>query len=179
MANIVTIDGVKYLVDVGCGVQGPCRPLPLVASTPSPGLPSQELKLEYRSLSRHLDENQRVWVYYQRWGQGPWEEIYNFAETEFFPADFEILNYYTIKCSPFSRMVLVQKFLKDDETDGLYGTLVLLDDKLNQKTEAGEVLVATLSSEEDRVAAFEKYFSIRLTMGERNAITTPIHHVAK
>lgn len=174
MGNIVTIDGMKYLVDVGCGVQGPCRPLPLVASQVSHGLPSQELKLEYKSLSKHLDSSQRVWVYYQRWGSGPWEEIYNFAEAEFFPADFEILNYYTIKCSPFSRMVVVQSFLLDDNTDTLYGTLVLLDRTMHKRTESGNELVVTFDSEECRVAAFESFFSIRLAAEEKKAISSPV-----
>jgi arylamine N-acetyltransferase len=124
-----------------------------------------------------LDQGQRVWIYFQRWGCGPWEEIYNFSETEFFPADFDILNYYTIRCSPFSRMVLVQRFLMDEKTGNLYGTLVLLDDKLSQRTESGEALLATLSSEEERVAAFEKHFYINLTMEERTAIGTPINCV--
>lgn len=178
MANIVTIDGIKYLIDVGCGVQGPCRPLPLVLSQVSNGLPSQELKLEYKSLSKHLDSNQRVWVYYQRWGSGPWEEIYNFAETEFFPLDFEILNYYTIKCSAFSRMIVVQKFLLDNKTDELYGTMLLLDNLMHRRTESSNELVATFDSEEGRVGAFETYFSIQLTTDERNAISCPISHVA-
>lgn len=174
MANIVTIDGVKYLVDVGCGVQGPCRPLPLVPGEVSPGLPSQELKLEHQSLSIHADGNQRVWVFSQRVGSGPWQEIYNFAETEFFPADFDILNYYTIKCSPFSRMIVVQRFLRDETSAQLNGTVVLVDDKITSKVGTEEAEVVSLKSERERIAAFVERFSIDLTTEERGAIATPL-----
>nr|CBL43325.1 TPA: arylamine N-acetyltransferase 1 [Verticillium albo-atrum] len=62
MANVVTLNNIKYLVDVGYGADGPITPLALIPShmVVQIGLPDQQLRLEQRTLPQHEDAGQKV-----------------------------------------------------------------------------------------------------------------------
>lgn len=171
MVNIVIIDNQRYLVDVGYGADGPSRPLPLVSGRPLKGTPGQELVLERRHLQQHQDPSQQVWVYSQRRGSTPWMEIYHFTDTEFLPADLEILNHYNMTRSFFAEAIVVQRFIfsESEDEEGLSGMVLLLRDQIKRRDSRGES-IEVLSSEDERLAALEKVFHIKLTQQQSEAI---------
>lgn len=174
MANLVMIDNVRYLVDVGFGADGPCQPLRLQSGVVSEGLPGQNLMLEHKNLSQHSDPSQRVWVYSHQRGSKSWVETYCFAETEFFAADFEVLNHITMTSprSFFAQNIVVQRFLLD-EAEGkqsMTGVLLLFRDRIKSRTGESEETLQVLENEDQRIQAFKNFFSISLADHERRAI---------
>lgn len=135
MANIITIDTERFLVDVGYGVDGPSCPVPLVSGSTIEGLPGQALKLDYKRLLQHTDPAQRVWVYSQRTKSSEWAEIYHFIDVEMFSADFEILNHYNMLRSYFAQHIVVQRFFADETCPqkSLVGSLLLVRDTLRSR----------------------------------------------
>lgn len=172
MANIVTIDGKRYLVDVGYGVDGPCSPLPLDSGEIRSGLPGQQLRLEHKNLLQHHDRGQRVWVYSQKRGSKEWAEVYHFPDVEFFPLDFDILNHYTVCKSAWSRIVVAQRFILDDDGFTVSGSFLLAQNQLKSGNSSAQSmgLIKQLENEEQRLAALVEYFSIRLTEEEQQGI---------
>lgn len=173
MVNLVTIDGQTYLVDVGFGEHGPCRPLPLISGSETVGNGQQGLRLEYTALPQHTDRSQRLWVYSHREdGAAPWVNAYAFAELEFFPGDFAVMNLatMTLRTSFFVQSLFCVKMLLDPETGEPAGTLVLFHNQVKKKVKGETIVLEELASEEQRVAALEKWFGIRLTAAERKGI---------
>lgn len=175
MANVVTVGGARYLVDVGYGADGPCYPLPLQSGNICAGLPGQQLKLEKKKLPQHTDPDQTVWVYSQRREPENWQEIYHFPDVEIFPADFEVLNHYAITKSLWSQVVVAQRFVLSEDVDlgdskKLSGTLLLVRDQLKSRYGQEEELVRSIGTEVERISTLEKDFGISLTRDECRAI---------
>ncbi|KAI8679201.1 hypothetical protein NCS57_00197300 [Fusarium keratoplasticum] len=172
MANIVTIDSKKYLVDVGYGADGPCTPLPLDSGDIRDGLPSQQLKLEHRTLPQHLDSTQKVWVYSQKRGSEEWADIYHFPDVEFFPLDFDILNHHAMTKSLWASTVVAQRFTLDEGDLMISGTLLLVRDELKVGNSSPQKMrvVKKMENEEQRLDALKEHFSVSLTEEEQRAI---------
>lgn len=172
MANVVTANGKRYLIDVGYGADGPCRPLPLESGNAFDGTPGQKLKLNYRCLPQHSDAAQRVWVYSHCRSGGNWEDVYHFPDVEFFAADFTILNFYNMTQSSFANTVVVQRFEIDEEhpEKGIVGTLQIIRDRLERRIVDGSKLIAIFRNEQERLSAFERYFDIHLSAEDCLAI---------
>lgn len=196
MVNIVTIDETKYLVDVGYGRREPIQPVPL---TPEgyefAGIASSRCKLERKTLARHTPRasvsaaDQSVWVYSVRItdddavlapgsysssspGVPDWEEQYSFTEVEFFPEDFEVMNFYimTRPQSYFVQTVLAYRAILDEDTGELVGELILHKDSVKRILRGLFEVLEELRSEEERAAALGRYFFISLTEKERTGI---------
>ncbi|KAJ3494652.1 hypothetical protein NLG97_g3941 [Lecanicillium saksenae] len=171
MAILVVIHGERFLVDVGCGVQSPVTPLLLWSGQTATGLTDQALKVEFKKLAPTA-MSKPVWIYSMRFGgeDKPWREMYAFADTEFLPSDFDVLNYYTLHASPFTRIIVVQSIFFDRITDGASGTLSLVNDRVMQNIRGQDEVLATLKNEDERVEAFEKQFGIKLSQEELDAM---------
>ncbi|KAM0586297.1 hypothetical protein ACHAP6_005481 [Verticillium nonalfalfae] len=176
MANVVTLNNIKYLVDVGYGADGPITPLALIPShgVVQIGLPGQQLRLEQRTLPQHEDAGQKVWVYSQRRGgrrDETWQDVYHFPETEFLAADFDVLNFYNMSQSLWAKTVVVQRFERggDGQIDK---TLLLLRQVVQEGDGKGKEqhVIASLQGEDERIAAFDRLFGIMLSEQERQAI---------
>jgi arylamine N-acetyltransferase len=171
MVNLVTLDGQKYLVDVGFGADSPCRPLPLISEYEVSGVSPQMLRLQYKSIRNNTDSDQRSWVYsHKRQPQDNWSEAYAFVEIEFFPEDFAVMNLGTMRDSFFSDNVMCTKSLLSTETNELEGSISLYRDEVKKKLHGEIVETCTLSSEADRVSALETWFGIQLTEEEKQGI---------
>ncbi|KAK5065408.1 hypothetical protein LTR84_001246 [Exophiala bonariae] len=172
MANIVSIGDTRYLVDVGYGADGPSQPLPLVSGTSRGGLPGQDISLRHECLSQHQDPVQRVWIYATRKDFGSWNDVYHFAETEFFPADFDVLNYYNMNLSSFAKTIVVQRFLLEEDTaeENPCGFLLLIRDQLFLRKDGGQETLEIFRTEDQRLRAFQQYFNIVLTQEQAEAI---------
>ena len=202
MLNLVRVEGRRYLVDVGFGGDGPCRPILLERRGEGGivygGLAPQEMRLEWKSLPKHTDPEQRVWVYSHRENQSArWVEAYCFTEVEFFAEDFAIMNLatMTLRESYFLQTVLAQRFMLEevveegdleDQANGGQGTsggtndggnrpravgVMILHKNLVKRRMADKVeVLAVLDNETDRAAALKKYFKIELGEEELRAI---------
>ena len=202
MVNLVRVEGRRYLVDVGFGGDGPCCPIPLERREEGEivfgGVAPQELRLEWKSLPKHTDPEQRVWVYSHRENRSAeWVEAYCFTEVEFFAEDFAIMNLatMTLRESYFVQTVLAQRFILEEEVEaenlgdqasGGQGTagvtnegengpravgVMILHNGLVKRRMADKVeMLTVLESEADRAAALKKYFKIEFGEEERRGI---------
>ena len=173
MANIVTIDGQKYWVDVGFGSNCAVQPVPLRSGTTFSNIPPAQGMLEYRSTSRHSDPTQKLWVFSLREdAEAPWKEMYSFIDIEFFPADFEVMNLSTMTSprSYFVRTVLAARMLLDEEDRSVEGVLTLHKDVVKRRIGRDTETLEELKTEEERVQALAKYFGIALRPDEERAI---------
>lgn len=167
MAILVVLDQDRYLVDVGCGIYGPIKPLLLWSGYTTTGLTSQQLKLEFKRLAADAT-SPPVWIYSKREGDNDWEEIYAFADAEFFASDFAVLSYYTMKVSTFTKRIMAQSIYQDSE--GRTGRYSLLGDELWKEVGDCKGSIQKLETEKNRIEALEKYFKIFLNDEEKASI---------
>ncbi|BDD58948.1 hypothetical protein MAP00_004184 [Monascus purpureus] len=175
MVNLVTIGAEQYLVDVGFGSNGPHSPIPLVAGHVFFNYGKQNGRLRRGSLLQHVNSHgQELWHYEIQNGDdsAPWTPAYSFTEVEFTPDDFEMINFFTSthKSSWFTIHIVVSRMLLDDGGDEIIGDLTLFNDEVKRRIGATAERIEKLESEDERVAALEKYFQIRLSKSERAAI---------
>lgn len=172
MMILVAIHGQRYIVDVGFGTDSALQPLPLQHNYEFEILSPRRGRLEYRALKEHTDPNQRVWVYSLSEDSLNWVEQYCFTETEFFPADFGVMNFIvtTLPTSFFVQTVLAMRSILNEQTSKPEGVLTLHAHEIKRRTREGTELLETLKNEEQRVEALEKYFGLVLSQTERLAI---------
>jgi arylamine N-acetyltransferase len=173
MVNLVTIDGKTYLVDVAYGSNSPCRPVPLESGIEFDGVLPQRGRLDHKSLAKHTDSKQRVWVYStQPSTDSAWKEEYCFVEVEFFPEDFGVMNLSTMTApqSFFVQTVVATKILLNTQTAEPEGVLILHKDYVKRRIGEHTEVVQTLETEEQRVRALREHFLIDLRPGEQRAI---------
>lgn len=167
----------RYLVDVGCGAENPFCPIPL--STPSPGvtgITNQQMRVvQSEMLSPNSDQCPPIWIYSTSKSddeQPEWKEVYAFADAEYLPCDYDVLNYYTMKASPFLRIIMAQRFFYIEKEGGEVesGLISLVRDQIKRKFAGQDMVIATFQTEEERIAAFVHYFDIHLADEETSAI---------
>ncbi|EXJ89453.1 hypothetical protein A1O3_02520 [Capronia epimyces CBS 606.96] len=174
MINLVSIDGRKYLVDVGFGRQGTCSPSPLEPGHIMTNVPTSQTTLEYRPIASFSDPSQKVWVLQIR--DSPdhaWKSAYCLTEVEFLPQDFQVMNYYTStsRISHFTyRLMLLKLVLSDDDDDddnsnnddAPVGYLILDGNELRRRSLGRKEIVDVYHSEESRIRGMAEWFDIRL-----------------
>lgn len=177
MINLVTIDGAKYMIDVGFGGwSAPTSPLRLernACDTTATQIAPAEMRLAWKNIDGNTDPNQRLWVYQHRSNnESPWLDMYCFSELEFLPQDYELMNYWT-STSPkvwFTQKVICAKMVIDSpENAELVGIMILQDDlklRIHGKTESQQ----TFKNEEERVSVLDRVFGINLSKPERAGI---------
>lgn len=180
MCLIVTIDGVKYVVDVGFGGDAAMQPIPLVSGTEFTVLAPRRGRLEYRSIDQHTDPAQRLWVYSTRDSlddSAPWVEQNCFVELEFFFNDYYQVNYYTATHprSFFMSQLLAMRALLDDDAEGdvrLAGVLTFFRGEVRRRSEGSmeRRVLESVATEAQSVAALDRWFAIPLTEADRQSI---------
>ncbi|KAK5658031.1 hypothetical protein OQA88_2586 [Cercophora sp. LCS_1] len=173
--TIVTIGNQKYLVDVAFGSGCSLSPVPLQDGIEFELVAPARGKLEYRALTTHTNQDQRVWVYsFQEAPPAPWLPKYCFVEIEFFPADFAVMNQRTMAApqSFFVQNVMcVRTVLGGPPEDPKpVATLILFRNYLKRISRGQEEVLATFKLEEERIAALKEWFNIDISPAERNAI---------
>jgi hypothetical protein len=230
MVNLVTLNHVKYHVDIGFGGGGPPFPLPLFdpnpatntkltagaqleypylhndrASSLGPVSPSESsrttIRLVHRTIAdepsatRTSDPAQALWVYEMRVaGSKEWTPRYAFAETEFLPNDFEVMNHYTSTSNDiwFTKKIVCVRYLLQGE-DGeivpsvesqqqaevvvdkeIMGQIMLDGNIVKRRIGEESKVVEMLRTEEDRIRALEKWFGIVLSGEEKEGIKSTV-----
>lgn len=172
MVNIVAVGEQKYLVDVGFGSNGPHQPLPLIDGFEVHNVGDQSARLTYGPIAQYTRAGQFLWQYDICNAGGAWIPAYCFTETEFLPEDFTIMNYYmsTSSESMFVFHVLCIRMILDDEGEKVIGDLTLFDNTLKRRLGATSEVLQSFASEEERVAALEKYFRITISKEDQESI---------
>lgn len=177
MVNIVRIGGGRYMVDVGFGGNQPPRPLRLVEGQVSVGVAPEELRLVHTRVGQHRDPDQRVWVFQHRNDPGsPWRDAYCFAETEFFPDDFEVMNFKTsqARTSFFTYQIVCVKYIMGEANEhgekAIVGAMILNGNEVKRRIAGKSEHVMTCGTEAERVAALKEYFDIDLSVEEQKGI---------
>ncbi|OAK98584.1 arylamine N-acetyltransferase 2, partial [Phaeosphaeriaceae sp. SRC1lsM3a] len=179
--NIVTLsDDTKWSLDVGFGGDGPAAPLQLVPDHPVKNLGAQEVRLVKGWIPKQLQrtEASKLWIYEYRNGpEKAWNAFYAFGEVEAMEGDFEHLNWYT-GFNPESfqtfRCIIVM-FLRRPRTDRpeeqeIYGKRMLINGVVKENLGGRTSIVQDCKTEEERIAALEGWFGIRLTEEEKSGI---------
>ncbi|KAI5362004.1 Putative arylamine N-acetyltransferase, papain-like cysteine peptidase superfamily [Septoria linicola] len=172
--NIVTIDGMRYHVDVAFGAGGATRPLPLQDGKVHLNMrPSQEVRLRYGSIAE-TESDTKLWIFERRnRPQDPWSPNYCFLDREeFIPADFEMMNYFTStsRMTFFTYTILVVKFALSEDQSEIIGETVLYGNRLFKRIAGKKEFDVQLSTESERIEALERDFGIRLNENQQSGI---------
>lgn len=175
MVNIITIQGVRYMVDVGFGAGGATKPLPLEDGTIRLNIkPEQSVRLRFDTIDEFENPNSKVWIYERRIADDkPWSPCYCFPDNvEFIPADFQVMNHFTStnKRVFFTHMILAVKHILSEDGGEIVGETVLMGNKLHRRVYGQKEELGTLESEDQRVEALEKHLGIRLNDMQRYGI---------
>ncbi|KAI5917437.1 cysteine proteinase [Camillea tinctor] len=177
--SIVTIDGNKYHVDVGFGGDGATMPMPLVEGLVHQNIGTQQIRLvrDWVSTQTKRTEESKLWIYeYRNRTDADWNSFYAFAELEFMPADWEVINWYTghHALSWQTHTVLALKFLRRPREDGqgeiIYGKRMLVNGVFKENLGGKTYVVSECKTEQERVEALRKYFDLQLTDDEIEGI---------
>ncbi|KAI1455132.1 arylamine N-acetyltransferase 3 [Annulohypoxylon moriforme] len=199
--NIVTIDGLKFMVDVGFGANGPTFPILLKHDQPQPHMSTTTImvRLVHEPIQQAVDQSQKVWVYQQRMSpDSEWIPRFCFVDFEFLLEDIRGMNLNPWKSptSWFTQKVIVSRFTTNCESGderepprhGLVdpvsldegeidGELVLFQDTLKWRRNGETRFEVKLTSEEQRINAISKYFVIELDEEDRVAILGTVSHI--
>ena len=171
MVNLVTVSGKKYMVDVGFGGNGATAPLPLEEGTIHERLGQSEMRLVKTKIPEQTDASQKLWIYQIRHTrQSEWEPTYCFAETEFLPQDYEMMNFWTSqnRKSFFTYAILMAKLVMEEGK--LVGTVTMRDAVAKRRVGDEAVEMRTCKTEEERLEVLRDWFGIRLTLEEERGI---------
>ncbi len=171
MVNLVTINGAKYLVDVGYGADCPTQPIRLKDGECSTGPGTQSLRLRWTTIPETTDPSQQLWVLEGRRKEDqPWTPYYCFAEIEFLPADFASMNYATStrRTSLFTWMVMCTRTIV--EGDEVVGVRTLANGEIKERRNGEVKTIMTCETEAQRVEALKEWFGITLTEEEQRGI---------
>lgn len=103
---------------------------------------------------------------------GEWKPGYTFTMTEFYPKDFEIMNF-AIRCrqtSFWTYSIICMNMILDDKVDDIIGILVLEGGRLKRRIHAKSEVLMECTNEAERVDILDKYFGIKLSIAEQSGI---------
>lgn len=170
--NIVTLEGgEKYSVDVGFGGDGATKPLPLISGQAINNLGTQEIRLLRDSMPGSSEPDQKVWIYqYRNSRDQEWNSYYAFPELEFLDSDLEQMNYWTttFEGSFQIKTTLAVKFIRTE--DAIVGKAMMQNGTIKRNMGGKTEIIEDCRTEEERVRALEKHFSILLTSEEIEGI---------
>lgn len=182
MLNLVRIEDVWYVVDVGMGAMGPNIVYPLEDGFEAVAMSPRRIRLQKRSIPEHAArteaEAQKLWCYDTcREPDVPengrvWTPAYCFTETEFLPQDYEMMSWFT-STNPksfFTYSVLCTKLLLDDEKENIIGDITLFNNKMRKTVYGQHEEAQEFKTEEERVRALKESLNVTLTREEINGI---------
>jgi arylamine N-acetyltransferase len=178
IVSIVDIEGAKYHVDIAFGGDCATVPMPLVEGLVHKNIGTQQIRLvrDWAPAQLKRTEQTKLWIYeYRNSEDAEWNSFYAFPELEFMPNDWEVVNTYT-STSPQcwqTGTVIAIKFLRRAREDGeeeIYGKRMLVNELVKENLGGKTSIIYECKTDEDRVAALERYFDIRLTEEEKDSI---------
>ena len=175
MVNVITIQGKRYMVDVGFGTGQATHPLELVDRVPSLNVkPSQQVRLRWDAITEAENKDVKLWIFErQDKADGPWIPTYCFPDgVEFLPQDYVVMSHFTStnRMSFFTYKLIVAKFLLDEAEEEVIGTLVMFGNSAHKRVAGVKEDLGTFEKEEERVHALEKHFGVKLSDAQKAGI---------
>ncbi|KAL2351588.1 arylamine N-acetyltransferase 1 [Cryomyces antarcticus] len=180
MVNFVMIEGQKYKIDVGFGLNGPIQAVPLEENHIQRNIDPSSILLIQSHIAPQTEPAQKLWLYQSRVNDhGDWNDVYCFAETEFIPQDFESMTVSTSfrRNSFFSFSIAMCRMIMAGEVgdssveeDELIGTVMLTTKEAKVRIRGKVVEQVEFESEADRLNALRKYFGIGFGEVEKNNV---------
>ena len=176
MINIVTLSSERYLVDVGMSAKGPMIPI-LLNDDPRPitSVAPRSVRLINGFLpeSTSREAAHKCWQLEHRYrGDQAWISVYAFADVEFIPADFQVMNWYinTHPKSWFTQQITTSKMLLTQDGKEIIGDLTLYKNVLQRRVRGRVKLRIECRSEDERVLVLRQHFGIHLDARQRRSI---------
>ena len=174
-------------MDGGYGGSGPSHPLPLEHGAVRTQISPAESRLVFEPIPQNLNQTYKVWIYQHRFDKdSPWTTHYCFVDFEFIPEDVESMNFapWLNPHSFFTHKVVANRFTTDRETDQaspdsaseealggeIDGAITLNHDELKWRRHGKKVVHIPFRTEDDRLAAIQKYFGITLSPDDAEGI---------
>lgn len=182
MVNIVTFSSQRYLVDVGMGTRGPMVPLALIPGASAFSISPRTARLLHGCIPEHTSSraSNALWqLEIRNRADSPWIPTYAFTEIEFLPQDFEVLNFYITKHprSWFTHKILVVRMILDEDMQEIMGDVTLFERSLVKRIHGKVELEIYCKSEKERVDLLWKWFRIKLTDAEQQAIRSTVSEI--
>lgn len=170
--NLVLFENQAYAVDVGFGSQGPTQPLSVISGAISTwGSTNVEMRLTYEDPKTPIVQG--CWYLEHKFSDShDWKKLYTFSMTEFFPKDYEVMNFATSnrKTSWFTQEIVCTRMILDEKTEDIIGTVTLSDKTLKKRILGQSELLDKCSSEEKRLKILEEHFGVVLSKKEREGV---------
>lgn len=174
-ATIVTVQGRRYLVDMGFGNGGPTSPLLLQHEAESLRLPpSLKARMVYKTLPGAESESaEKVWVYEHTLLGKPelgWVPGYCFPDVECTHEDFEFTNHFfsRSKNSWLTSHVVCSKFIADEGEN--MGHRTVFGDECKAEWRGEKRMERRFASEHERVEGLRDLLGLELNEQQRKAI---------
>ncbi|KAI9931346.1 hypothetical protein ASPWEDRAFT_34071 [Aspergillus wentii DTO 134E9] len=180
MLLIVTIEGRKYMVDVGFGSNCATRPLPLEENAVATFIAPGEMRLIKDSIPELTDKSQRLWIYQVRYTpESEWIPQICFSEVEFLPQDFAVLNFFTSQnpVSWFTQSFVCARMILDGSGNDIQGQYIMWGNDVKMRVRGQSEVLQTLKTEEDRIQALARWFDMRFREDEILAIRGTISEI--
>lgn len=176
--TIVTIEGRRYLVDVGFGNGGPTAPMLLKSGVEMERLPlGQKARMVFAPRpGAENAEAAKMWIYERMTPgkeDGGWLPVYCFPDSlEFEMADLGVMNHFTStsRTSFFTYSVICSKFIADEKNGEIVGHITLFGGKIKVEKRGEKETVAELGTESERIKSLEEWLDVRLSGVQRKGI---------
>lgn len=184
MLNLVRLDGAWYVVDVGMGAMGPNLPYPVEDGFETTSIAPRRIRLQHRAIPESYGtSSNKLWCYdvcykpvNEGEGENTWIPTYCFTETEFLPQDYEQMSWFT-STNPrsfFTKYVTSTRMVMDEAGEKIIGSITLFGSGIKESIGLDRKDLRECKSEEERIAALEEIFDIRLTEEEKNGIPSEL-----
>jgi arylamine N-acetyltransferase len=170
MMMIVKVHGTRYIVDTSYTSNMPTSPLIIRDNYVEKDTPFRERRLVWKNISQNTDPDQRYWVLQLRpvVAQGekahPWMDAYCFRTDECLLLDIDTLQRSNRhgRQSIFMSKILAYRWLGGADGSPC-GSYLMWENQVRMTWAGKTTLVETLYCEDDRIAALEKYFDIKIS----------------
>ena len=157
---------------MGFGSSAACHPIELRDGAWAMQTPPSEGRLAHRDVSGSA-ASQKLWIFETRddW-ESEWKPAYCFPELEFFPQDYEVMNFRTSqsRTSWFTYRLVLTKIILDENSDDPVGNISLAGGEVKRRLHGTTVILKQCQHEEDRLLALKQWFGIHLTEQETRGI---------
>lgn len=168
--TIVTLEDQKYLVDVGFGGNNVLCPMPIKDGYTAKMIGEEEVKIVHQPI-KYSKSQDPIWqIHYRHKPEDQWTVAYCFLLLEFFEEDFKLGNFYTSTSKDviFAQYLLAAKIILKDGVP--VARLNMFGGTFKLKTADGVEILQECKTEQERIDGLERYFGIKLTKEEIEAV---------
>ncbi|KZT57685.1 cysteine proteinase [Calocera cornea HHB12733] len=166
---VLPSDAPTQVVDTGFGGTGLIGPIELKHGATLDGPAAEEHRILRGLPSNAASTDQVGWIVEWRGADEPWRPLFQFAETELYPNDYEALSFAFCGrpsgCGPFWHEIMCMRpFVAED---GTIGRMTMYKGAVKRRLNGKSEVIEEFKTEGQRVAALKKYFDVLITDEDR------------